>query len=173
MKCPKISGRWLAAGGVVGFFTLAFVGSALLGPLAGGFIVEHFSWPWIFYVNVPFAIIAANRYFEVQKYMSNTGHFFDFITIVAHRKTFEALPPAQQKAIRDGMDAAVRYQRERAKLQETDSIVTIRQRGVQYDEVSPKLIADMRTATAGIVDDVRKRAGDDLVRRVLAEAAKK
>jgi tripartite ATP-independent transporter DctP family solute receptor len=121
----------------------------------------------------PFAIIAANRYFEVQKYMSNTGHFFDFITIVAHRKTFEALPPAQQKAIRDGMDAAVRYQRERAKLQETDSIVTIRQRGVQYDEVSPKLIADMRTATAGIVDDVRKRAGDDLVRRVLAEAAKK
>lgn len=121
----------------------------------------------------PFAIIAANRYFEVQKYMSNTGHFFDFITIVAHRKTFEALPPAQQKAIRDGMDAAVRYQRERAKLQETDSIVTIRQRGVQYDEVSPRLIADMRTATAGIVDDVRKRAGDDLVRRVLAEAAKK
>ena len=121
----------------------------------------------------PFAIIAANRYFEVQKYMSNTGHFFDFITIVAHRKTFEALPPAQQKAIRDGMDAAVRYQRERAKLQETDSIVTIRQRGVQYDEVSPKLVADMRTATAGIVDDVRKRAGDDLVRRVLAETAKK
>jgi EmrB/QacA subfamily drug resistance transporter len=50
---PRERGRY------VGFFTLAFVGSALLGPLAGGFIVEHFSWPWIFYVNVPFAIIAA------------------------------------------------------------------------------------------------------------------
>jgi len=121
----------------------------------------------------PFSIIAANRYFEVQKFMSNTGHFFDFITIVAHRKTFEALPAAQQKAIRDSIEVAVRYQRERAKLQETDSIVEIKKRGVVYDEVTPKLIADMRTATAGIVDDVKKRAGDDLVKRVLAEAAKK
>ncbi|HMS79386.1 MAG TPA: C4-dicarboxylate ABC transporter substrate-binding protein, partial [Burkholderiaceae bacterium] len=78
----------------------------------------------------------------------------------------------QQKAIRDGMDAAIRYQRERAKLQETDSLATIRQRGTTYDEASPKLIADMRSATAGIVDDVKKRAGEDLVKRVLAEAAK-
>ncbi len=31
----------------------------------------------------------------------------------------------------------------------------------------------MRTATAGIVDEVKKRAGEDLVKRVLAEAAKK
>jgi len=121
----------------------------------------------------PYAVIAANRYFEVQKYMSNTGHFFDFITIVAHRKTFEALPPAQQKAIREGMDAAIRYQRERAKLQEADLLATIRARGTTYDEASPKLIADMRAATGGIVDEVKKRAGEDLVKRVLAEAAKK
>ena len=33
-----------------------FVGAALLGPLVGGFIIEHFSWPWIFYINVPFAL---------------------------------------------------------------------------------------------------------------------
>ncbi len=43
-------------GRYVGYFTLAFVGSALLGPLLGGFIIEHFSWPWIFYINVPFGI---------------------------------------------------------------------------------------------------------------------
>ena len=121
----------------------------------------------------PFSIIAANRYFEVQKYMSNTGHFFDFITIVAHRKTFEALPAAQQKAIRDAMASAVRYQRERAKLQETDSLVEIQKRGVVYDPVSAKLIEDMRKATAGIADEVKKRAGADLVTRVQAEAAKK
>lgn len=120
----------------------------------------------------PYAVISANRYFEVQKYMSNTGHFFDFITIVAHRRSFEALPAAQQKAIRDGIAAAVRYQRERAKLQETDSLTEIRKRGVVFDEVTPKLIADMRQATAGIAQEVRKRAGSELVDRVLAEAAK-
>jgi len=121
----------------------------------------------------PYAVIAANRYFEVQKYLSNTSHFFDFITIVAHRKSFEALPPAQQKAVRDGIDAAVRYQRERAKLQETDSLAEIQKRGIVFDPVSPELIAEMRKATSGIAAEVRKRAGADLVDRVLAEAAKK
>ena len=50
---PRERGRY------IGYFTLSFVGAALLGPLAGGFIVEHYSWPWIFYVNVPLAIAVA------------------------------------------------------------------------------------------------------------------
>lgn len=48
---PRERGRY------IGYFTLAFVGAALLGPWLGGFIIDHFSWPWIFYVNVPFAIV--------------------------------------------------------------------------------------------------------------------
>jgi EmrB/QacA subfamily drug resistance transporter len=47
---PRERGRY------IGYFTLSFVGAALLGPLAGGFLVEQFSWRWIFYVNVPFAV---------------------------------------------------------------------------------------------------------------------
>jgi EmrB/QacA subfamily drug resistance transporter len=47
---PRERGRY------IGYFTVAWVGAALLGPLAGGFIVEEFTWPWIFYVNVPIAL---------------------------------------------------------------------------------------------------------------------
>ncbi|WP_425147965.1 MDR family MFS transporter [Deinococcus sp.] len=32
--------------------------SALVGPLLGGLIAEHFSWRWVFYVNLPFGIPA-------------------------------------------------------------------------------------------------------------------
>jgi MFS family permease len=32
--------------------------SALLGPLAGAFIVEQLSWPWVFWINVPIGIAA-------------------------------------------------------------------------------------------------------------------
>lgn len=32
--------------------------SALVGPLVGGLIVDHFSWRWVFYLNVPFGIAA-------------------------------------------------------------------------------------------------------------------
>lgn len=49
---PRERGRY------IGYFTLAFVGAALLGPLIGGFIIDHFSWPWIFFINVPLGIVA-------------------------------------------------------------------------------------------------------------------
>lgn len=41
-----------AFGAAWGFF-------GLVGPVLGGFIVEHVSWRWVFYINVPFGILAA------------------------------------------------------------------------------------------------------------------
>ena len=50
----------------------------------------------------PYNLIYDSRFFEVQKYLSNTGHFFDFIAVVANRKKFQALSPEFQKAHHDG-----------------------------------------------------------------------
>src|SRR6201996_5364838 len=30
-----------------------------IGPTLGGFLTEHYSWPWIFYINVPIGVLAA------------------------------------------------------------------------------------------------------------------
>ena len=46
---PRERGRY------IGYFTLAFVGAALLGPLIGGFIIDQWTWPWIFFINIPLA----------------------------------------------------------------------------------------------------------------------
>lgn len=41
-----------------GLFGAVFGISFLLGPLVGGFLTDHVSWHWIFYVNVPVGIAA-------------------------------------------------------------------------------------------------------------------
>lgn len=33
--------------------------ASLLGPLAGGYLTEHLSWRWVFYINLPFGVLAA------------------------------------------------------------------------------------------------------------------
>jgi len=41
-----------------GYLGAVFAFASVVGPLLGGFIVEHFSWRWIFYVNVPVGLAA-------------------------------------------------------------------------------------------------------------------
>ncbi len=35
-----------------------FIGPTI-GPTLGGYITEHYSWPWIFYINIPIGVLAA------------------------------------------------------------------------------------------------------------------
>jgi EmrB/QacA subfamily drug resistance transporter len=41
-----------------GIFGAVFAVASIIGPLMGGFIVQNFSWHWVFYINVPIGIVA-------------------------------------------------------------------------------------------------------------------
>ena len=49
---PRERGRYM------GLFGAVFGAASVVGPLTGGFLTDHLSWRWVFYVNVPLAIIA-------------------------------------------------------------------------------------------------------------------
>lgn len=42
-----------------GLFSSVWGLSSVVGPLIGGLITDHFSWRWVFYVNLPVGIVAA------------------------------------------------------------------------------------------------------------------
>jgi EmrB/QacA subfamily drug resistance transporter len=43
------------------YFALVFTTSSIAGPVVGGVVVSHFSWRWLFFANLPFALFAAWR----------------------------------------------------------------------------------------------------------------
>jgi EmrB/QacA subfamily drug resistance transporter len=49
---PRERGRYQ------GYIGGVFAVSSIAGPLIGGFLVDHFSWRWVFYVNLPVGAIA-------------------------------------------------------------------------------------------------------------------
>ncbi|KRN28870.1 transporter, major facilitator family protein [Lactobacillus selangorensis] len=55
---------------VLGFVTASYSTATIIGPLVGGWIVDTFSWHWVFYLNVPLgllSIIVVQFFFKVPK----------------------------------------------------------------------------------------------------------
>ena len=52
LVAPRERGRYQ------GYIAATFAGATVLGPLIGGVLVEHVSWRWVFYVNLPVGLVA-------------------------------------------------------------------------------------------------------------------
>lgn len=120
----------------------------------------------------PYTVISSSRYSEVQKQLSNSDHFFDFIAVVASKKAFEQLKPEFQKAVREAMSSTIAFQRKLAVESEGKALAELKTK-MTLTEISPAALDEMRRTTAPVIEEVKKRAGAELVNQVLAEAAKR
>ena len=118
----------------------------------------------------PYAVIRDRNFDQVQKYVADTGHFFDFIVVVANKRKLEGLDPKLRKVVADAMTKAVAAQRSMAADEDAKALADLRGRGMQFDAVSPEFRAEMRKASASVVDGVKSKIGAELVDQVLQQA---
>jgi tripartite ATP-independent transporter DctP family solute receptor len=107
----------------------------------------------------PYDNMWVRKFHEVQKYLSNSGHFYDWVTYFMHKPTFDGLKPEHQKAVREAMFAAVAYQRALAERENAEALGKLIKGGMKYDELSKAELAKFREASRPVYDRIRERIG--------------
>ena len=118
----------------------------------------------------PYSIIASRRFDEVQKYLSDSGHFFDFIVVVANKRKYDKMDDAAKQAIDQAMAKAVAWQRAKAAEEDTASRDELVKRGMQFDAIPADVRAQLVAATAGVVDGLKEKIGAEIIDAVIADA---
>lgn len=117
----------------------------------------------------PYNITYTRRFFEVQPHLSDTGHFFDFINVVANRSVFESLPAEHQEAVREAMTTAIEWQRSEAAKVDLEFREQLIEAGMTFTEVSAEERVRMQEATASIIDGIAGRIDPEVLSLVQAD----
>jgi TRAP-type C4-dicarboxylate transport system substrate-binding protein len=120
----------------------------------------------------PYSVIATRRLDEVQKYLSDSRHFYDYIVIIANLDKFESLSDEEQQAVRDAMDVAVEWQRSKAAEEADTARQTLIDRGMEFTSLSTQTRDELRKATQGVVAELKESIGAEIVENVQAELSK-
>jgi TRAP-type transport system periplasmic protein len=115
-----------------------------------------------------YALMFTSKYFESQKYLSDTAHFLDFSVLIANRRAFTSLDPVHQTAIREAAEITSHRQRTISAETQATALGRLQDAGMQFDPLPPETRVALRRATAGVVDDVRKWVDPDVVNRIVA-----
>jgi tripartite ATP-independent transporter DctP family solute receptor len=123
----------------------------------------------------PYAVINSFRLYDAkQKYVSDTGHFFDVIVFAASKSALDAMSAEDREAIIEAGRLATLEQRKYAAEDEAGNLATVLEKGMELTELTPEQRAAFQEATAPVLDEVRTNLGAELVDEFLAavEAAK-
>lgn len=82
----------------------------------------------------PLSVIWTYKLFEVQKYMTLTGHVYSSHINVANLKWFQGLPAADQELIRKCAQEAAQYQRKWNRDNVADFLAKLKEAGMQVEE---------------------------------------
>ena len=107
----------------------------------------------------PLSVIVSAKFNEVQKYLSLTNHQLFIQVLSISDKTWKKLSPEHQKILMEAAKEAQAYEREIAAKEETELIKTLKDKGMEINEV--KNIAPFAEAAKPLRDIYIKKLGQE------------
>lgn len=100
----------------------------------------------------PFNVILANKFFEVQKYLTVTNHQYNPQSIIFSKKVWDTLSPADQKVLHDAASEASKFQRQASRDAAASTLDQLKKAGMQINEFSPAEQAKLREKFKPVID---------------------
>jgi tripartite ATP-independent transporter DctP family solute receptor len=122
--------------------------------------------------ETPYSNIHGNKFYEVQKYVSETGHIYGAAVVLVSKKFWDRLSKDEQTILQDSCNAARDYQRQVNRELDPKLLAEIKAKGVIYTAITPEERARMREALKPVYDKYSAVLGEDLVKSVLSELSK-
>lgn len=112
----------------------------------------------------PYTVVHAQRFHDVQKYLSTTMHAYDAQVLVASRKFWDGLSEGDRTLLKEAAREATKFQRQRSRELNGRLREELASQGMQINEVSVQERGRMRERLLPVVSRHRAQFGEEIVR---------
>lgn len=121
----------------------------------------------------PFVFIDMLKYHEAgQKYVTDSGHFYDVMLFVAGKRKMDKLSAADQAAIMAAGKAATAHQRKVSEELNQTGLDRMIKNGYKLTTLTPQQREAFRRHSAPIYDQIKKQLGASFVNKFMKAAGK-
>lgn len=100
----------------------------------------------------PFSVILANKFYEVQKFLTVTNHQYNPQSLIFSKKIWDTLPEADRKILQDAAVEASRFQRQVNREAAAGQLDQLKKAGMQVSEFPPAEQAKLREKFKPVID---------------------
>ncbi len=120
----------------------------------------------------PETVIAANKFFEVQKHIVISNHQYNPQSVLISKKFWDGLSAEQKKWIAQAAVDAAKYQRAQARGAVSSALDTLKKNGMQVSTFSPAELSKLRDKLRPVTAKYGVTVGQDLVKELQADLEK-
>lgn len=116
----------------------------------------------------PYTVVHAQKFYDVQKYLSTTGHAYDALALIVSKKLWDRLSAADRQAVQAAAAEATVYERATSRALNARLRAELAHLGMQINDVSPQERIRMREKLQPVIAKYTAGAGEETAREFFA-----
>ena len=109
----------------------------------------------------PYTVVQAQKFYDVQKYLSTTGHAYDAQVLIASRKFWDKLSEADKALMKEAALEATEYQRQASRDLNAKARADLIKAGMQINDVSDAERQRMREKLQPVIAKHQTAVGEE------------